>query len=502
MKLDPDRIVQQIREKGRIVSGSDGHIYFLPCITQQTPDDWPIPLAIHQPAFARELCRICRLSAAKRAIREAVSAVEAACEDHVVQVKPWTWPEHDQTGNVCAINYAVNARYYVKVTADSMTFHPTVGDSMIAVPPTKFQQIRAKDLANAMQGAERHQPRILRALLSRTPQSGAVKASTPAQRVLLLAWWSGLFFDAIAPGRPILGIVGGKGSGKTATARMLGLLFYGTDYEVSGGVGGSRVFKDMVAAMKERPLHIADDQNDMPPEIIDAMCRAATGQEIELAAFHETLSLVSFRVRSSLVITSNRPGWALRDDLLDRMIPIHFAKNPPGGPDESERNAIVNAARTGIFAESLLAVQGALSVQNHDHTKTRFSDWERWVRRSASAAGWLYPLDMALGRLAGARVSLACWSDELVNALYSIADELRDRPAWFTAAQLFDAVSLRMGGVVSVEESTRPSARMLSSPASLSKFLALISRQGSAAVDIERSGTAANVVLWQITPKD
>ena len=495
LKHDPAVAVASLLDEGAIKAGSDGSIYYLPHPTGSDPDEWPAPVTVGSNAFLRVLHKIAGVPPVRRLARDVVQAVEAAAEGYVT-VRSWTWKEG---ATVC---YCVAPSYVIRVGSEGIRLVPAIAPDSVATPPKDFEPIAASDLIPALSSASTAHISVIDAIIGHLPPPGVETTPQHVQAVLLLAWWVGLFADGIAQGRPILGLCGGKGSGKTVTARLLGKLFFGADYEVSGGVGGGRAVKDLVAGLATRPLHVADDQNDVPREIIDTLCRIATGTRIELATMHETLALSSFSARSNAVITSNRPAWALRDDLLDRMLPLIFRRADVDSPwTEQDRADRVSRVRVQAFADMFQTLSACHADGRRWTTATRFADWETFVRRCAEIGGWHGALHDALLRLAPARVALACWADPFVAALWSIADELREQPRWLTAAELYDAVIMRLGGVVSSASSERPSGRALTNAKALGRFLGDIERSGSTVVDIVRGPTVSGAATWCLLPK-
>jgi hypothetical protein len=58
------------------------------------------------------------------------------------------------------------------------------------------------------------------------------RLSVQEQQVLLSLWFQSLFFGSILPTRTLLAIVGPKGSGKSYTLRAIGLILFGSRFEV------------------------------------------------------------------------------------------------------------------------------------------------------------------------------------------------------------------------------------------------------------------------------
>ncbi len=496
-------VARAIRQSGRILSTTDGRTtYFCPTAGGEDPDKWPEPVDIRSAAFGRILAKIGGVGVSRKGLAEIVPAIEQLAESKPIDVRHWTWAEYAE-GRVVALCYAVNPRFFVRLKNGDMTFHPAADATFLAVPPPDYDPITFSALSAAWPGATITNSALLHYVVKATPPSAANRVSTNVQRVMLTSWWLGLFFDAVCEERPMMAFVGAYQSGKSTAARMFGTAFYGEGYALAGFNSGSRGIKDLIAGMAACPLYIADDLNNMPADVKDTLTRVSTGIKLQLSSFHETLAISTFRVRCNFAMTSNRPGWALRDDVMSRTIAIRLGRaHDDTQLDASVRMRRVVDARTEIYADTFKVVLRALSMTNTDRTITRFSDWERWIRRAATAGGWLKSFDVAFAQLPIAAVDLACSADDLVNALYTIAVETNKPEAessWFTAAALFDAVMLRMGASISANESDRPSARSLT-PATLGKFLADISNKGSAVVTVERA-EVSHRVLWRLIPK-
>jgi hypothetical protein len=501
-KADPAVLIDRLVAGGSLISSEEGDAWYLPHPRGTDPDHWKPPVKVKGRAFLHLLHDLDHtVPLVRRMARDIIDAVETAAAGHILPMVQWTgW-----AGAEGKMRYAVNPRFVVEISAEGIMALPNDGRvGALYIMHDDFTAISFAELSRALATATPAPRGIFEALLAELPPPPVTTPLNNAdQMVYLLAWWSGLFVEPAATGRPLLGLVGGKGSGKTATGRMIGKLFYGDSFNVSGGVGGSRSVKDLAATAVHRPMMVADDQNDVPRETIDTLCRLATGSNLDLATFHETMALTTVSARASIAITSNRPAWALRDDLLDRMLPVRLG-SVHDGPQRTDQDRIdrVLRLRTQAWAEGFRAVEAALRlpVPAAGHL-TRFSDWEGWVRRMADAGGWLDNLQTAFLQLALSRVELAAFADPFVEALLYIARDLRHAPRYLTCAELYDAVVMRLGGGVSSDAASRPSSRALSNTRALGAFLSQIEREGSAAVDVIRGPSSSGAATYLITPK-
>lgn len=527
-RVDPSAVVASVRNHGDLVIDDQQRSWFIPHLPADTapdPDQWPAPLLINSPMFTGWLAtKFPMLPSSPKLRREYVDAIAgAAFGGRTLPALGWSAlvPAHMTATRTLA--YCVHPSWVLLISPPAQHGAPPVvrpvrnGIDFIAEPPGRFAPILWADLKQHWPrgimpdgtGTEPgYMPSLYRAVVGSLPppvdtESPDAPAVHDAQQCYVLAWWMGLFIGPLTPqGRPMLSLVGEPGCGKTVTASLLGRAFYGEDFAVGGGVGGGRAVKDLVAYLVYKPVAIADDQNDLPPEIVDTLCRIATGANVELAAMHQTLELASFKAQASVALTANRPAWALRDDLLERMLPVLLGKPEESDVTEDDRVQVVVHARTRIFAETLCAVAQAMRSERRWHSSTRFQSWELWIRRCAQAGGWLPHIDQALRMVKAQRVRLACWADPWVYVLWSIAYAMKDDPRNLTASEIYDTFVARFAGVVTEDRETRPSTRAMNNPMSIGRFLERVERQGSAAVLVKRGPLRNGIATWCLYPKD
>lgn len=486
-------------------SGENGvGAWWLPHVDDPTdPDSWQAPVSVTSTRFRQLLHQhFPGLAPTKRRCKEPVEALEArAYTGRKVEEVGWT--AVDGRGQCTTIRVALSAGLVAVVDAHQPIRVEQNGQHALFRMPPGFAPLRWHKLmaAAGQVPVPAALENVRRAITDHLPPPAFDAAVTDEeQAALVLGWWAGLIVEPVCRGRPMLALLGEKGSGKTLTAELLGTLYYGDKFRVGGGVGGGRMIKDLVASMVAKPLTVSDDMTNVPREVVDTLCRLATGSDVELAKMHETMAYESYRARAATVITSARPAWALRDDLLSRIIPVRIGTPPPSPYTDDDRKQRVLDHRDAAWVEILLSLQVALRETPRELSKTRFPDWETRVRRIAQAGGWADVFTRALGKLDKQRVTMATSSDLLVSALYAVATEHAGQDWYWTIHELYDATMAKMGAIIAESHFHRPSGR-LPRIQDFSKFFRAIEDKGSVAVSLHRGHPRDGAETWTLRPK-
>jgi hypothetical protein len=470
-------------------------------------NDWIAPIKVASSAFNQFASRL----TSSPIIGKAAKEIQEACVGEAYKgnaIHAIDWSSYDYPTRTLRI--AISHAHVVKISPDGYDVERNGVGTVYTLPPD-FEELSLPDVLSYMRPGAEFMPNFHACFLDDIPAARLANFldDTPAwttkeQAAIVKAWWLGMFLESAVPGRPILSFIGEKGSGKSVSARQLGILYYGKNFEVAGGVGGSRAVKDMIATSVSVPVTVADDLNDVPADIVDTLCKISTGAKIRLATMHETLALSSYNARSSIALTSNRPAWALRDDLMDRMLPLVLisgtASSSPG-LTEVARNYRSSTHRAAVWGETLYSLYFALAYDYSWPKCVRFEEWESLVRRIAHFGEWHTDLHSALCKTNAQRVAVSCWADPFAHALYAVAATKRDEQKFYTTSELYDAIVLRYGGTVSAVETDRPSARAASSPTALGKFLSKIHGSGSTVVHCLRGPDIGGKATWTLTPK-
>jgi hypothetical protein len=502
--LTPQVVIDSFENDGEFFCAGDKAYWQETYFNPSEPDEWTPPIAVRSDEFRRMMqARFNKLT--KRAAK--TKDVLDACEDAAFggrRKAAVQWSRH--TGP--ALQVSISKRHAVEIDAQGVRCLRNGADAVFTMPPD-FVPLRWADVVAAWTPDGYTLPALHAAMLDHLPPSVNTDITTTEDHAAIIAaFWLGTICESMMKGRPLLAILGGFGSGKTVTARILGKLYFGQEFDVEGGTGGSRAVKDLLASINSAPLAVRDDMNREPVEIVDTICRLATGSRVTLSTLHETLEVSKFTARGAIVVTAHTPSWALRPDLLSRMLIVRIDKAP--APEigrhltETERYDRACELRTRVWADTFHAIHRAMQVHTRWVTSTRFEDWETLARRAAEAGGWHMALHSALSKMPWQRVNVAQYTDPWLATILVVASEMADptnADKWYSAAEMYDLIAMRMGGCVSQDAEHRPSASAFRSQRTLGQWLGQIERDGAAVCDVERGPLRAGVATWRLRPK-
>lgn len=143
------------------------------------------------------------------------------------------------------------------------------------------------------------------------------------QKTILLVWLLSLFFRSILPTKPIPTFLGPQGSGKTTCCRMIGRLFLGPHFNVSG-------LRDdredaFIASITNRTFHGIDNADTRVKWLEDALARYSTGETFRMRRLYTTNEEVSYQAKAILMLTSRDPHFR-RPDVAERLLPFHLSR--------------------------------------------------------------------------------------------------------------------------------------------------------------------------------
>lgn len=237
-------------------------------------------------------------------------------------------------------------------------------------------------------------------------------------QLLIGLWVLALYFPQLFPTRPILALIGEKGSGKSSLLRRIGRLLFGPKFDVTTLTSKS---DDFDAAITTDPLVVADNADDAPSWFADKLAVVATGGELKRRDLYTTNKLVDFPIRAYVGVTSRTPDF-LREDVAERLLPIRVSRLPQFSAENDLLDAL-DEHREQLLAGLVADVQRAtveLAKRRQDRipTMTRLADFASFAIKVAPVIGSTEDeIRQLLERLDGQQVNLAAQDDALMTLI-------------------------------------------------------------------------------------
>ncbi len=237
------------------------------------------------------------------------------------------------------------------------------------------------------------------------------------KRLLFQMWFYCLFFPERFPTRPILAMIGEKGSGKTIALRKIGQLIFGSSFNV---MQLSEDPKDFDAAVTNTPFVAIDNTDTKIRWLDDRLAVVATGGSIKRRELYTTNRLTEFPVCAFLGITSRTPHFR-RDDVADRLLIFCVDRFETFLP-ESQLLAEVAQSRDEILTEVIGRLQEIVRVLQDEAGKTyasrfRMADFADFSLRIAHAEGWGERMESILERTRDEQSSFVIQDEPIMDLL-------------------------------------------------------------------------------------
>jgi hypothetical protein len=163
-------------------------------------------------------------------------------------------------------------------------------------------------------------------------------------KFLLEIWLYALLFNSMMATKPIAAFIGGKGSGKTSTFRRLGVLLYGTAFQVSSMPEKEDAFDAIVT---NSPFVVFDNVDGQTAWLNDRLAITATGGTIQKRVLYTTNSLVDYVIKAVVAITSRTPKFR-RDDVAERLLIFPVLPLPKKRSEQELINIILRHRDEGM----------------------------------------------------------------------------------------------------------------------------------------------------------
>jgi hypothetical protein len=258
--------------------------------------------------------------------------------------------------------------------------------------------------------------------------------------LLFANWLYALFFPEVFPTRPILAMIGEKGSGKTSVLRRIGQVLFGPKFQV---MSLSDEPKDFDAAVTGDAFVAIDNADADVKWLDDKLAVVATGGTLKRRVLYTTNQLVEFPITAFVGITSRTPHFK-REDVADRLLLFHVDRLETFGA-EGELLSELTAQRDVLMTELVGQVQRVLAALHENKGKSypttfRIADFAQFVLKVAAADGKLPEARAMFERLGDEQLAFTVQDDPVIELLEDwVIDHAGEE---VTTAELFAALRL------------------------------------------------------------
>ena len=201
-------------------------------------------------------------------------------------------------------------------------------------------------------------------------------------------WTQSLFFNELCPTKPMMVLLGEKGSGKSMALRLILRLLFGQWAQVSGVPVKP---DDFSVTASHYHLYAMDNLDTMEPWLQDKLARISTGAMDEYRKLYTSKDMGILKYRCWIAVTARTPDTLRRDDLADRLLLL-----PLNRVDDNDRRreslflTEIDELRSSWWGDLLTSLNNIVkALQDGDLPSTstlRMADWEALGRLMSTQA--------------------------------------------------------------------------------------------------------------------
>lgn len=312
----------------------------------------------------------------------------------------------------------------------------------------------------------------------------------PAQHGLAFrAWLMASFFSEICPARPLLVLIGEKGSGKSVSLRVLLRLMFGPTAELSGVPDKPDGFTVAAAGAH---LLVLDNLDDFTGWLRDKLARISTGAQDEMRRLYTTHEVQRVKYRCWLAMTARTPDTLRRDDLADRLLLLPVTRiGDAGRLRETDLFDQAEAARNNWWGDVLTTLNRMVAEIRagglYGPSSLRMADFEALARVLAKTENKDGVWTAFVDGLKRGQADFLLDGDLIVDGLETWLENPLNRGRAVTARELHAELT------VVLFQDTRPPRDWPSSVKSFGKRLATMRRELQAFFAVEWSNTRGRI---------
>ncbi|MBO8182716.1 MAG: toprim domain-containing protein [Archaeoglobus sp.] len=311
-------------------------------------------------------------------------------------------------------------------------FHSVNSTPIKYIPPSKRNvEIEIKGEIEEFKGKGSILHRLL---VNRTNFSYDTALNEREQRLQLLLHIYAFPFQNLLEARPIMCLVGEKGSGKSVTLKMIGMFLEGPGFELSDLPDE----KDFYVVASKSPIYFIDNIDRQHKWLQDALATISTGIIVRKRKLYSDFDEIRETPRCFLGLTSRDPKFK-RDDVVDRMLIFHVKRFEEFLPPQALLKPIEKYQDIlwSFYMDDLNKILAKLEDRDLSEITTthRLADWAAFVKVVAEALEIDEDVDELLEKMEYERSAFTLQDDPLLPALKEFI-RASNAGEWLTASQL------------------------------------------------------------------
>jgi len=261
-------------------------------------------------------------------------------------------------------------------------------------------------------------------------------------------WVQTLFFTELCPTRPIVVMLGEKGSGKSMALRMLMKLLFGPASDISGVPEKPDA---LTVAAHYYHLYVMDNMDTLEPWMRDKLARISTGATDEYRKLFTSKEMGIIRYRTWLAITARTPDTLRRDDLADRVIILPLKRIPDDQRGrELNFNEWVERNRNGFWFELLQRLNRIVAELRAGSipqaSPLRMADWEALGRIISQVYNKSILWDEIVNIVKGEQRNFLAEGEVIIEAIEAWLQLPGNLKRWVTARELYNEAQYALFG--------------------------------------------------------
>lgn len=395
-------VIEEILQRGKFFKDNNYSYIFL-------DDDKKIIPIINSDEQLKRLLNRMGINAAKDYYNYVVNELSTYAFDNGAQIETHNFCYYDRKNN--ALYIFNNDKTVYKITTENIEELENGDEGIMFNYKQDYEPFRLANFDNSTDYFKKY------VTDSMNIDTEAGELTDSEYKILLWLWFLSTFFDSIMPSKVILVAIGEKGSRKTSTLRRLGIILFGSKYNVRPLPNKAEDFDTLVTNSHFVILDNADTKREW---LNDKLASVATGQTIEKRKLYTDNESVKLPTRTYLALTSRTPGFT-RDDVSDRLVGIYLTR-VEDFITENEVMVDVIDHRNEIMSYIMYELQKVLKTfkitKEHKYrTNFRIADFAIFGLRIFDVLGKKAEFESILDKVIEAQKAFAVEEDSLVYVL-------------------------------------------------------------------------------------